>query len=375
VKIVIDALGIGRPGGARTATLNTLVALGRLDAENQYLAIVEERQPELVPFANLEQRVVPIRQRMLMRLWAQARLPRLLRREEADLVHYTRALGAFGAPCPAVITIFDVTILALPHFYPAWDVWYWRHVQPRMLQGIDKIIAISYNTRRDLMSHLGVPGDKVAVVYLAPEPRFRPQEDPAALAAIRRKYGLPADFLLYVGLTARKKNLPVVLRALHCLRTEAGLPHHLVMTGRPFRTSDDRAALEALTAELDLGDRVHVTGYVPAGDLPLLYGAASLLVYPSLHEGFGLVPLEAMACGTPVVAANTSAIPEATGDAALLVDDPSDEAALAGAVQRVLTEPGLAREMRGRGLAQAARFSWERTAREVLAIYREVATS
>jgi glycosyltransferase involved in cell wall biosynthesis len=374
VKIVIDALGIGRPGGARTATLNTLVALGKLDAENRYLAIVEEPQPELKPFPNLEQRVVPIRQRMLMRLWAQVRLPLLLRREGADLVHYTRALGALGAPCPAVITIFDVTILALPHFYPAWDVWYWRHVQPRMLRGVDKIIAISYNTRRDLMSHLGVPGDKVAVVYLAPEPQFRPQEDPAALAAIRLKYGLPADFLLYVGLTARKKNLPVVLRALHRLRTEARLPHHLVMTGRPFRTSDDRAALEALTAELGLGDRVHVTGYVPAGDLPLLYSAASLLVYPSLHEGFGLVPLEAMACGTPVVAANTSAIPEATGDAALLVDDPGDEAALAAAVQRVLTEPGLASEMQVRGLAQAARFSWERTAREVLAIYREVAT-
>ncbi len=372
MKIVVDALGIARPGGARTAALNTLVALGRLDSKNHYLAVVEERQPELNGFPNFRQLVVPIRRRMLMRLWAQARLPRLLHREGADLVHFARALGVFGAPCPSVITIFDVTILALPNFYPPWDVWYWRHVQPRFLQNVDKIIAISYNTRQDLIDRLGVPGEKVTVIYLASEPRFFPRRDPAALAAIRSKYGLPANFLLYVGLTARKKNLPAALHALHRLRTEAGLPHHLVLTGQPFRTSDDRAALEALVAELGLKGCVHFTGYLPADDLPLLYSAADLLVYPSLHEGFGLVPLEAMACGTPVVAANRSAIPEATGDAALLVDDPTDAGVLAEVVQRVLLEPGLAEELRARGLAQAARFSWERTAQETLAVYQEV---
>jgi len=372
VKIVVDALGIARPGGARTATLNTLTALGRLDAGNHYLVIVEERQPELEGFPNFRQAVVPIRRRMLMRLWAQARLPHLLRQEGADLVHFARALGVFSAPCPSVITIFDVTILALPHFYPPWDVWYWRHVQPRLLRTVDKIIAISYNTRQDLMDRLGVPGEKVTVVYLAPEPRFFPRRDPAALAAIRSRYGLPARFLLYVGLTARKKNLPAALKALHRLRTEAGLSYHLVLTGQPFRTSDDRAALRTLAARLDLEGCIHFTGYLPADDLPLLYSAADLLVYPSLHEGFGLVPLEAMACGTPVVAANCSAIPEATGDAALLVDDPADAGALAEAIRRLLVEPGLAEELRARGLAQAARFSWERTARETLAVYQEV---
>jgi glycosyltransferase involved in cell wall biosynthesis len=146
------------------------------------------------------------------------------------------------------------------------------------------------------------------------------------------------------------------------------------MTGRPFRTSDDQAALEALTEELDLRDRVHVTGYVPAGDLPLLYSAASLLVYPSLHEGFGLVPLEAMACGTPVVATSAGALPEVmgVGGGGVLVP-PDDPDALAKAVASLLEQPETRQRLGARARPRiVASYSWPRVAGRTAQVYREV---
>ena len=169
LKIALDVLGLGRPGGARTATLNLLIGLGELDPLNQYTVFLERPEPALDRFANFQQRVIPADKRLTMRVWAQARLPGILRREAFDLVHHNRSLGIFGSPCPTIITIYDVTILALPEFYPFIDVWYWRWVQPRLLRRMDRIVAISRNTKQDLETLLGIPGDHIDVVYAAPD--------------------------------------------------------------------------------------------------------------------------------------------------------------------------------------------------------------
>jgi glycosyltransferase involved in cell wall biosynthesis len=372
LKVAIDALGLGRWGGGRTATLNLLIALGQLDGENRYDVFVEAPEPALHGFPNFRQRIAPVHRRLPMRLWAQARLPGILRREEFDLVHHTRALGIYGAPCLSIVTIFDLTILALREMYPKLDVWYWQHVQPRLLRRADKVIAISDNTRRELEVYLGLEAARIAVVYPAPDDSFHPPTDAASLAAVRKKYGLPASFFLYVGIVARKKNLPTLLRAFARLRQGTDLPHKLVFAGRPFPTSSDEGTVLRLIRELGLQDWVQFTGLVPQADLPLLYAAADLFVYPSLHEGFGLAPLEAMACGTPVITTRGGALPEAAGEAAILMDDPLDEKALATAMHHLVTDQALIATMRQRGLQQAARFSYARAARQTRDIYLEV---
>lgn len=373
MKIAIDALGIGRWGGGRTATLNLLTALGNLDRENQYEVFVETLEPAFDAFPNFRQRVAPVHRRLTMRLWAQARLPGILRREGFDLLHHTRALGIFRAPCPSIVTIFDLTILALPEMYPKIDVWYWQWVQPRLLRRVDKVIAISYNTRRELETYLGLEGTKIAVVYPAPDDGFRLPTDTESLATIRSKYHLPANFFLYVGIIAQKKNLPTLLRAYARLRETTDLPHRLIFVGRSFPTSNDEATVFRLIDELRLKDWVQFTGLVPQADLPLLYAAADLFIYPSLHEGFGIAPLEAMACGVPVITTRGGALPEAVGKAAILLDDPRDDKALAEDMQRVATDSALAGTLRQLGLEQAARFSYAKAARQILDIYLEVA--
>lgn len=375
LRIALDVLGLGRPGGARTATLNLLVGLGELDTANRYVAFVEKPEPALERFPNFEQRVIPADKRLTMRLWAQTRLPGILRRERFDLVHHNRSLGVFGAPCPTIITVYDVTILTLPHLYPFIDVWYWRWIQPRLLRRMDRIVAISQSTRNDLERLLGIPHEQVDVIYAAPDPAFRPLEDRTFLPAVRQKYGLPEGFILFVGLMARKKNVPTLLRAYARLRQETDLPHPLVVVGRPFATSNDQRRVLHMVDDLGLGTSVRFTGLIPQEDVVALYNAAAAFVFPSLHEGFGLVPLEAMACGVPVIASNTSAIPEVVGDAAILLDDPTDDRKLMAAIARVLTDPELARSMVQRGFAQARRFSREGSARQMLAVYEQLARS
>ena len=375
MKIAIDALGIGRWGGARTATLNLLRALGQLDSTNQYEVFLEAREPALEAFPNFRQRVAPVQRRLTMRLWAQVRLPGILRKEGFDLVHHTRALGMFGAPCPSIVTIFDLTILALKEMYPKIDVLYWQWVQPTLLSRVDRVIAISENTRRELVDYLGLDEEKIAVVYPAPDDQFRLPASEVSVRAIRGKYNLPAQAILYVGITARKKNLPTLLRAYARLRKTADLPHRLVLVGRSFATSSDEATVFQLIEDLGLEDTIQFTGLVPQEDLPTLYAAADIFCYPSLHEGFGIAPLEAMACGVPVITTRGGALGEAVGDAAIIMDDPLDDEALARAIERVASNATLAEELRRRGLEQAGRFSYSRSARQVLDIYQEVASA
>jgi glycosyltransferase involved in cell wall biosynthesis len=198
--------------------------------------------------------------------------------------------------------------------------------------------------------------------------------DPHRLAAVRNRYGLQGPYLLYVGTLHPRKNLVRLVQAfarLPALLSAAGRPTpglQLVLAGRKGWLYDD---IFAQVRRLDLEDRVILTGYVPDEDLPALLSAARAFVFPSLYEGFGLPVVEAMACGTPVVCANTSSLPEVAGDAALLVD-PLDEGAIAAALARLLSDDDLHRELVDRGFRQAARFSWQRCAREALAVLEEV---
>jgi glycosyltransferase involved in cell wall biosynthesis len=284
----------------------------------------------------------------------------------ATLFHATEHLLLPLRGVPTVLTVHDLIFRRYPAHHKRLNRWYLNATMPLFCRRAGHIIAVSEQSKRDVIAAYGVPPEKITVIYEAADPRFCPQ--PAeTVADVRARYGLPDRYLLFVGTIEPRKNLGRVLTAFERLHVE-GLTDALVIVGKRGWLYDDFfARLEASPAK----QAVIFPGFVPDADLPAVYAGAQAFAFPSEFEGFGLPVLEAMACGAPVVCSNTSSLPEVAGDAALLVD-PLDVDALTAALRRALIDPALAADLRARGLAQAARFSWARAAEETLAIYRRV---
>lgn len=293
-------------------------------------------------------------------------IPRLLRRLKADLYHSPYYLMPYWSGVPTILTVYDTIPLLFPEHVSARARWLFRWIMALALRSTTRIIAISQTTQRDLHKAFRIASNRTTVIPLAPDPAFypRPSEE---IEAIRRKYALPKAFILYVGSNKPHKNLVRLVEA-WALLTEYGTRNTLVIAG----AWDPRYPEARLLAERLGLENIRWLGSVPEADLPALYSAAALFVFPSLYEGFGLPVLEAMACGVPVVCSNTSSLPEVVGGAALLVDA-ADVQALAAAIAGLLGNEARREEMRGKGMQQVARFSWERTAAMTLGIYREVA--
>ena len=272
-----------------------------------------------------------------------------------------------------MITVHDLIAQRLKHLYCRksklrFNLMRW--LETRCLYTAARLMADSEQTKRDIVEMYGVDPGRIRVVPLAADPGLAPVEDPAELARVRAAYGLGAGepYFLYVGGIDQRKDLPTLLKSLAALK-QRGLAHTLALAGR-IEGDEQFPLLMARAEELGLGPAVRLLGYVPDSDLPALFAGAAAFVFPSLYEGFGLPPLEAMACGAPVVAVDASSVPEVVGSAGLLVA-PGDAAGLAQAMEAVLTLPELAAKLRADGLERAAGFNWRRTAEMTLEVYRE----
>jgi len=367
--IAIDALGLPRFGGARASAIGWLAALARHGANHRYLVLLSRPEDDLLRFQNIRQKVVPLRNRFLVRIWAQLTVPSLLGREHIDLLHSMKNLGIFGAPCPTIVTVNDLTHMVLRHLYPWADGFYWQHIQPRLLQSASRIIAISENTRRDLLRFYPLSEDHVVTIYPACDERYYQPCDRGEMDRVRAKYGLASRLLLYVGGLGVHKNVITLVRAFG--RVAGQIPHTLVLVGGVHHTSSDCHLSDAVAA-LGLSDRVRLLGSVPDEDMVPLYHVADLFLLASLNEGFGLVLVEAMACGLPVVAARAGSVPEIVDNAAWLIDDPRDDAAFGEAIGHSLADEAMRAELRARGLMRANHFSWHNTARQTLELYADV---
>jgi glycosyltransferase involved in cell wall biosynthesis len=299
--------------------------------------------------------------------WMQAVLPVALRRSDVDVCHFTNYYAPAVAARPQVVTFYDMSTFLMPAAHPR------RRVAARRLlrlaaKSAAAIITLSESVKRDIVDVLGVTPESIHVVPAAAASNFRRIEDAEVLADVARRYGLSGRFLICLGTIEPRKNLDRAVQAL-ALLGQQDTDTMLVIAGA---TGWRHSSVPERVAKLVLGDRVKFLGHVPDADLPALLSLAEGLVYPSLYEGFGLPILEAMACGTPVIASDRGATAEVGAGAALLVDV-RHTAEIANAMRSILFEPTTADRMRLAGMERAAQFSWARAARETLAVYESVA--
>jgi glycosyltransferase involved in cell wall biosynthesis len=311
--------------------------------------------------ADLELRVMPF-----PRLWTHLRLSWEMVRQPPDVLFVPAHVLPLVHPRSSVVTVHDLGYLYYPRAHRPLDRLYLDLSTRYNARAASRVIAVSQATKDDLVQHCGIEPDKITVVYSGCSETMRPVEDEATVGRVKARYGIQGDYVLYVGTLQPRKNLGRLLEAYAMVRkrAEGDETPGLVIAGRKGWLYDQ---IFQQVERLGLEAEVIFPGYVPQDDLPALLSGARLFVFPSLYEGFGLPVLEAMACGTPVLCSNVSSLPEVAGNAALLID-PLDVESMAETMNRVLKDEGLRARLVERGLQQARQFSWDRCARETLAV-------
>lgn len=306
-------------------------------------------------------------------VWDHWVLPRTLERDRPDVVWYPHNVSSVGLHIPTVVTVHDLLYFPIPEFprreYARIDTLYMRLFIRRSLNRAAWIAAVSNWTAFDLMRVLNIPQERIRTIHHAPGPEFRrlPAGD---VSSVRATYKLTKPFFLYVGALSARKNVRVLIEAF--ARVKDTLSHDLVLVGG-HPVNSPQAPLDDLIIGHGIGDRIKRLGVVSQEDLVALYNAAEAFVYPSLYEGFGLPPLEALACGCPVISSNATSLPEVVGDAALLFD-PHDVDALALLLVEISHNASLREDLRWAGFDRAALFSYDRSARQLLTLLEDAAT-
>jgi glycosyltransferase involved in cell wall biosynthesis len=370
VRVAFDARKL-HDFGIGTYIRNILRQLARFDRQTEYILICGDRDRDFglslgdnfrvevdssKPYSFREQLTVP---------WT-------LVRTRAGLLHEPHYVLPPLTHCRSVVTIHDCIHLRFPQYLPKRGALAYARAQMGSAAGrSNRILTVSEASKRDILEFFKVAPEKVTVIYNGIDERFATPPPEDKMRAIEERYQLQGEFALYVGNVKPHKNVERLLDAFHLVRQSGLEDLKLVVIGDDI---SKYAALRRAVHRYNLHKYVRFLGFLPDETLAVVYRLAAVFVFPSLYEGFGLPPLEAMACGTPVVTSNVSSLPEVMGDAALLVDPYSAEA-IADAMQRVLTDTTLRSDLSARGLARAGEFSWERSARRVREIYDEVAHS
>jgi glycosyltransferase involved in cell wall biosynthesis len=381
LKIVIDVRRI-RDFGIGTYIRNLVHALAHIDNTNRYVLVTSPGEArafaglpghfEVATYAGSDERPTD-----------NIAFPWFLRRFSADLFHVPLNRVPAWMPKPYVVTIHDMaSLLFAEQTNLRADLHRWRF--RRGLQRADCVIAVSASTRRDVQNYLGIPADRVRLVYSAPDPDFfrhghaadaraaGPQTEERERQRVMERYQIHYPFLLYAGNIRPQKNIPRLVEAFAVAQNELA-SHPVYKDLRLIIIGDEIARNPAVRRAMlhsRVENRARFLGFVPFDTLRAFYESAAAFVFPSLYEGFGLPPLEAMAAGTPVITSNVGSLPEAVGDAAMLVN-PENVFDIARGIREVLLDAELRATLVRRGRERVARFSWERPAREVLEIYQE----
>ena len=363
MRIGFSARGLSTPSGGVHQFIRSLIpALAKQIGDDQ-LFVFYNREEQLGLAPDCAEVLIPGHNRIW---WDFVLLPRMLRKLKIDAAIFPKNVIPFCAGCACFVVIHD-----LAYFdhnmgaYPILDTLYMRSLIPQSVRRASGVLAVSESTREDIFRYTNCNPEKITITYEAAHDIYQPITDISKLTTVKERYNLPDRFILYVGSLSPRKNIVRLVEAFSSIARR--LQHKLVFTAsKSWKDSRVYDAIERLC----LGDRTQKLGYVQQEDMPALYNLADAYVYPSLYEGFGLPVLEAMQCGCPVVASNTSSIPELAGHAALLVD-PLDTTALFEAIYKVLTDKELRKKLISSGFKQAAKFSWARCAGTMLQRVRQ----
>lgn len=370
MRIAIDGRALtGRFTGDRTYWRNLLHALPDGGEDWEYL--VYSRTP--IPPEELPDNP-RVRARLIAaasdRLWTLFALPMALRRDRADLVHVQYTTPPRGlCPCPVVTTVHDISFRLYPQWFPRKDRMLLNLTVPLSMRRAGRVITDSESSRKDMLRIYNLPAEKLVAIPLGLPAGFDSSKSERDFAVLR-KYGIKVPFILAVGVMQPRKNLKMLAEAFGRAHRASALPHNLVIAGKAgWGTEQDALRNSAARAGgVGAAEAVHFPGYVEDEDLPALYRACSVFAYPSLYEGFGLPPLEAMACGAPVLVSDAPALPEVVGDAAHIVPA-TDIQAWADTICKVLTDAAMRDRLAAAGSARAAAFSWKTTAALTRQVY------
>lgn len=359
--LLVTRAGIGK------YTHALLCALGEVASDHDYLLYANQPIP---PDPTLTHAYYPRNYFPRSRwLWEQAILPRTIQRDQVDLFHFPNNSASLATRTPYVVTIHDASLFLHRQYHPWQRVVALRLMMPQIARRAAKIITVSHHARRELQRVLKLPAEKFTVIYQGVGEHFRPITTPATVAELRKQHNLPAQYILYVGTLEPRKNLRRLVEAFSQLKRCSDYRQtKLVIVGA---NGWHMPGFEQQIDALNLRDCIVQLGYVPEKDLPAIYALATCLAFPSLHEGFGIPPLEALACGTPVLTSQNSAMSEICADAAYFVD-PTDIASIKDGLHALLCNPVLQGELRAAGFVRVRDFTWQRTAQKSAELYAEV---
>ena len=367
MRIAIDARKL-RDFGIGTYIRNILIELSRLDQVTEYVVLCRPDDQDSGDVLGRNFRMVP-ETAPTYSLAEQFRIPLSLAREGVKLVHEPHYVLPPAIRCRSVVTIHDCIHLMFPQYLPSKLAYvYAKGSMWSATRKADRVLTVSEASKRDILRFFDIPPEKVEVIYNAIDERFLGAADANRMELTRRRYQLDHPFVLYVGNIKPHKNIERLVEAFAIAKRSGPDDLKLIVIG------DELSKYPVLRQSVHrhkLDKHVRFLGFQPQETLAAFYRLARAFVFPSLYEGFGLPPLEAMASGTPVITSNVSSLPEVVGDAALLID-PTRPEEIAAAMRRVLTEPSLRDDLRERGLRRVQEFSWDRSIRRVRDIYEEV---
>jgi len=359
LRAVTEKQGIG------LYTKNILKNLLNIDKDNQYILFYKgkRRETSFSNYPNVEEQWINIPYKIL---WDQIFIPFSSVRAHIDVLFSTKFTLPLILPYKTVTVLHGMEWYSHPEFFKLWDVLYVKFMMPLYVRKATRVISVSHTTKKDIIKFTGVNKSKIIVVHLAAEDIFTEPLNVSFIEKVKTKYTLPLKFILHVGLIYPEKNVERLIQAF--AKVAEKFPHKLVLVGG-FRWKYE--GVFKLIEKLNLKDKIIMIRWVSHSELRVFYRLADLFVFPSLYESFGMPVLEAMACGCPVVTSSTGATPEIVGDAALIVDPRSvDE--IYKATMRVLKDKALRAKVISKGYTQAKKFSWEKSARKMLSVFKEI---